>query len=82
MQKLKIINANQGQIHRYKNTKLKLLTCNANIYFNKQCLKNNVTPTYAKLKIANLSQAAIKTKQKAQIIRKKIISCVDGTSIS
>jgi hypothetical protein len=70
MPKLKIINANQGLFHRYKNTKLKL-TCNANIYFNKQCLENNITPTYTKLKTATSSQAAIKTIQKAQIIRIK-----------
>jgi hypothetical protein len=36
MSKLKIINAGQGAIHEYENTKRKLLLCNANIHFNKQ----------------------------------------------
>jgi hypothetical protein len=33
------------------NTKLKLLNCNANIYFNKTCLDLNLTPKYAQTKI-------------------------------
>jgi hypothetical protein len=35
MQSLKIINASHASsIYKYMNTKLKLLNCNANIYFN------------------------------------------------
>jgi hypothetical protein len=30
--------------HNYKNSKLKLLKCNASIWFNKQCKVNNLTP--------------------------------------
>jgi len=37
MNRLKIVNSGQGVIHEYENTKRKLLICNANIYFNKQC---------------------------------------------
>jgi hypothetical protein len=33
------------------NTKLKLLNCNANIYFNKTCLELGITPKYAHTKI-------------------------------
>jgi nitric oxide reductase activation protein len=33
------------------NTGLKLLNCNANIYFNKKCLEQNLTPKYAQTKI-------------------------------
>jgi len=35
----KIVNASQGHIHEYENTKSKLYSCNANIYFNHQCLR-------------------------------------------
>jgi len=38
MNKLKIVNANQGFIHQYENIKRKLLSCNADIYFNQQCV--------------------------------------------
>jgi hypothetical protein len=31
----------------YMNTKLELLNCNANMYFNKKCLEQNLTPKYA-----------------------------------
>jgi len=40
MTHLNIINAIQGHIHEYENTKRKLYNCNANIYFNRQCLQN------------------------------------------
>ena len=44
------IHASQAQtIHNYKNLKLKVLNCNANIYFNKLCLNKNIIPTYAKI---------------------------------
>jgi hypothetical protein len=37
--RIKIINANLAYcIHKYKSVKEKLLTCNANLYFNKSCL--------------------------------------------
>jgi hypothetical protein len=38
---IKIINADLAySINKYTNIKKKLLTCNANIYFNKSCLNN------------------------------------------
>ena len=43
---------------------MKLLLCCANIYFNKQCLTQSLTPTYAKIKVANTSPAAKFTQQK------------------
>jgi adenylate cyclase class IV len=33
------------------NTKLKLLNCKANIYFNRTCLHLNLTPKYAQTRI-------------------------------
>ena len=50
---------------------MKLLLCCANIYFNKQSLTQSLTPTYAKIKVANTSPAAKFTQQKTQILRIK-----------
>jgi hypothetical protein len=48
MHEMKIINASQASnIYRYMNTMLKLLNCNANTYFNKKCLAENLTPKFA-----------------------------------
>jgi hypothetical protein len=48
MRPLKLINASQASsIYKYMNTKLKLLNCNANTYFNKKRLAENLTPKYA-----------------------------------
>jgi hypothetical protein len=33
------------------NTKLKVLNCNVNIYFNRTCLDQNLIPKYAQIKI-------------------------------
>ena len=53
------------------NCKRKLLHCNANINFNKTCLKKNLIPRYAHINIPEYNEAAIKTKAKAQISRIK-----------
>ena len=39
MTNLKIVNASRGHIHEYENLKKKLYNCNANIYFNRQCVQ-------------------------------------------
>jgi hypothetical protein len=64
MMNLKIINASQGHIHHYKNTKRKLYDYIANIYFNRQCLQKKLTPTYAKIKIPSSSPTAKHTLRK------------------
>ena len=38
-------------ISHYKNLRTKIMKCCANIYFNRQCLKNEVVPKYANIKI-------------------------------
>jgi hypothetical protein len=58
-------------IHQYKNVKRKILICNANIYFNHQCIQRNITPKYAHIKIPNTSPAASYTKKKPQMQRIK-----------
>ena len=55
-------------IYQYKNLRLKLMNCNANIYFNKQCLVHKVTPTYAKIRVPYTSPASIVTQRKASTI--------------
>jgi hypothetical protein len=59
-------------IHAYKNLKVKLTNCNANVYFNRQCLIRKIVPLYAKkIKIPHTSPAAITTQGKAQLQRIK-----------
>ena len=51
--------------------KTKLHKTIANIYFNKECLKHKLTPTYAKIKIKDTNKAATKTNQQLQTLRIK-----------
>jgi len=51
--------------------KIKVLKCNADIFFNKQCLFKKIVPKYANIKVCTTSPAALRTKSKAQIIRIK-----------
>jgi len=71
MKRLKIVNADQGVIHEYENTKRKLLICNANIYFNKQCQQKGFTPNYAKIRVPGNTPATISTTKKARQLRIK-----------
>ena len=70
--------ASQAQlINRYKNTRSKLQKCCANIYFNKQCIVKQITPTYVNISISNTLPAALVTTKKAQTIRiKDEIKCL------
>jgi hypothetical protein len=58
-------------INLYRNTRSKLLKCNANTYFTKQCLAKKVIPKHANLKFTNTSPVAQVTASKAQILRVK-----------
>jgi hypothetical protein len=53
------------------NCKRKLLQCNANINFNKRCLKQKLVPKYAYIKIPENNEAAKKTKTQAQTLHIK-----------
>jgi hypothetical protein len=71
---IKIINANLAYcINQYKNTKRKLLICNANIYFNKSCLIHKIAPKYARINIktSNYSKAAKQTETQTRTLRMK-----------
>ena len=63
------VNVSNGCIHKYENLKRKLYICNANIYFNRICLKKQMTPNYAKIKIPNTSTASKHTQHKITKIR-------------
>ena len=70
MPHLKIISTSQGHIHKYEDLKRKIHSCNANIYFNQKCLRTNIIPNFAKIKIPNTSLAS-KFMQKTSTIRIK-----------
>jgi hypothetical protein len=58
-------------INRYKDLKIKLINCNANILFNKQCITENIIPAYATLEISRTSSAATTIQRKVQTLRIK-----------
>ena len=70
-QKVKVIASQAISIYKYKNLRQKLLNCNANIYFNKQCLTHKVIPTYAKIRVPYTSPASVITQRKTSTIRIK-----------
>jgi hypothetical protein len=51
----KIVNTSQGYTHKYENLKRKLYNCNPNIYFNRTCLKKQLTPTMKRINTTNTS---------------------------
>jgi hypothetical protein len=52
MHTIKVVYASHAcSKNKYMNIKLKLLNCNANIYFNKTCLELGIIPKYAQTKI-------------------------------
>jgi len=53
-------------VNQYKNIRVKVLKCCANIlvYFNKQCLIKKITPNYAKTNLSHTSPATLATQKK------------------
>ena len=47
MASVKLIASQARTIFQYKNTRIKVLKCCGNVYFNKQCLKKRIVPSYA-----------------------------------
>jgi hypothetical protein len=58
-------------IYQFLNSKRKLLRCNANIRFNRTCLKAAIVPKYAQIKIQTPNTAAKRTQEQAQTLRIK-----------
>ena len=69
MLKYNIVNCSHTRsIYKYMNCNRKLLHCNANIKFNKICLKEKLTPKYAYIKIKTNNEASKKTQIQAQTL--------------
>jgi hypothetical protein len=69
---IKYVARQANSIHTYKDLKLRLTYCNANIFFNRECLNRSPTPGYAsQIRIPRTSPAAATTLKKAQIQRIK-----------
>jgi len=64
-------NIQLGCLYR-RNLKKRLYNCNASIYFNTQCLKKQLTPNYANIKIPNTSPAHKHTQHKIPAIRTRM----------
>jgi hypothetical protein len=61
MHTMKVVQANHASsIYKFMNTKIKLLNTNANIYFNRICLEQNITPRCAQVKIHACNKSVIK----------------------
>ena len=61
-------NASQARsIYSYKKLKIKVLKCNADIYFNKQYLTKKIVPKYAKLRSLTRRQPHKKLKIKPKL---------------
>jgi hypothetical protein len=58
-------------MYEHQNCKRKLLHCNANIKFNRTCLKMGITPNYAHIKIPTPNMATKNTQTQAQTLRIK-----------
>jgi hypothetical protein len=71
MSAIKFVARQASSVNVHKNLWSNTLKCNANIYFNKQCLFKKVIPKYASTKFADTSPAAQVTTKKAQITRVK-----------
>jgi len=71
MSSIQIITGSQvHDVNQHNNLKSKVLKCCANIYFNRQCLKQNLIPNYTKIKIPNTIPAA--TSKKHKIVKLRI----------
>ena len=69
MASIKFIASQVRSIFKYKTTRIKVLKCYANIYFNKQCLKKKIVPSYANIKLPNTSPASRNTQRKIHSMR-------------
>jgi hypothetical protein len=67
----KFVASQARTIFQYKNTRIKVLKCCANIYLNKECLVKKVIPGYANIKLSNTSPATRTTQKKVHVMRIK-----------
>ena len=60
-----------NMVHNFQNIKIQLHKTILHIRFNKTCLKNNITPNYARIKFKCSFFADIKTKRHSELYRIK-----------
>lgn len=65
---IKLEASQASTVYRFQNIKIRLLKTNSHIKFNKECLKNNLIPNYASIRIGNNSKTATKIKKRAQVM--------------
>ena len=71
MASLKFIASQARCIHQYKNLKITVLKCCADIFFNRHCLTKKIVPNYANINVPITSPALRITKNKIHTIRLK-----------
>ena len=69
MASIKFIVSQARTIFQYRTTRIKVLKCCANIYYNKQCLKKKIVPRYADIKLLNISPFARNIQKKVHSMR-------------
>jgi hypothetical protein len=69
--RIKFIASQAKSIYHYKTIRSKILRCNADISFNKQCLRKNIVPKYANINVPITSNAAHSTQARVSSIRIK-----------
>jgi uncharacterized circularly permuted ATP-grasp superfamily protein len=58
MSSVNLLASQAKHINKYKNLRVEVLNCCANIYFNRQYIKQGIIPKYARTKIPNTSPAS------------------------
>jgi len=56
MYSTKLFASQAKNINHYKNLRTKVLNCCVNIYFNRQCVKQDIFPKYARIKAYGIRQ--------------------------
>jgi hypothetical protein len=69
--KIKFIASQAKSFYLYKSPRTKILKCNADIFFNRQCLTKNIIPKYANIKVPVTSKATHITQKKISSVRIK-----------
>jgi len=71
MESIKFLASQAKPFTQYKSLRFKILKCNADIFFNRQCLAKNMIPKYANVKVPVTSKAAYITQKKIRFTRIK-----------
>ena len=72
MASIKFIASQARTFFQYRTTRIKVLKCCANIYFNKECINKKIVPRYADIKLLNTSTAARNTQNKVHNMRIRV----------